>query len=205
MYKPIKLSYQNDSLEPFIDTHTVGLHYYKHYFNYLNRLNELVFKNGDYEEVPLVLLNEHISKFPLEDRDSILYNLGGVLNHEVYFRSISSMPKLPFGKLKSAILDEYGSLDKMFSYLKRSALSLRGVGYTFLVIDKDKNLKIMNTFNQDSPYFYGYIPLIGIDMWEHAYYINYENKKDIYLDNFFEVLDFSFANDIYYQFTLGGE
>ena len=84
MYKPIKLSYQNDSLEPFIDAHTVGLHYYKHYFNYLNRLNELVFKNGDYEEVPLVLLNEHISKFPLEDRDSILYNLGGVLNHEVY-------------------------------------------------------------------------------------------------------------------------
>ncbi len=200
MYKPIKLEYQTDSLEPFIDTHTVGLHYYKHYLNYLKKLNELL-KSINYQfEYPLVLLNYHINEFPQEKKEDILFNLGGVLNHELYFNSISISPKPPKGKLKQKIDIQFGNLENLFSELKKTSLNLKGSGYTFLVVDRDGSLKVINTSNQDSPYFYNLIPLIAIDMWEHAYYINYENKKDLYLDNIFQILDFNVASDMYHQF-----
>ena len=79
---------------------------------------------------------------------------------------------------------------------KTMALSLKGSGYTFLVLDGRK-LKIVNLINQDNPYSYHYVPLIALDMWEHAYYLNYENKKDLYIDNFFDVISFAMANKIF--------
>ena len=131
MYKPIKLEYQTDSLEPFIDTHTVGLHYYKHYLNYLKKLNELL-KSINYQfEYPLVLLNYHINEFPQEKKEDILFNLGGVLNHELYFNSISISPKPPKGKLKQKIDIQFGNLENLFSELKKTSLNLKGSGYTF--------------------------------------------------------------------------
>ena len=202
MYKRIKLGYHNDSLEPFIDTHTVGLHYYKHYLSYLKKLNDIIIKNNYQFQYPLILLSYHLDEFSKDCYNDILFYLGGVLNHELYFNSISDMPSVPSGELDIAIRKQWGSLEKLLEDIKKCALNIKGSGYIFLVIDKDNSLKIMNTNNQDSPYFYGVIPLLGIDMWEHAYYINYENKRDIYLDNIFHILDFSVANDLYEQYVL---
>lgn len=196
MYVLKKLSYDYDALEPFIDTHTLGLHKNKHQQNYLNKLNELLIKN-DYDfKYSIEKLPNHITDFPEEDRESILFNLGGVLNHDLYFNSMSPKKEKPSTLLINEINNTYGNYERFKEEFKQTALSIKGSGYTFLVLDNDK-LKIVNLLNQDNPYNYNYAPLIALDMWEHAYYINYENKKDIYIDNFFEIVDFSMANNYF--------
>ena len=196
MYELKTLSYDYDALEPFIDTHTLGLHKNKHQQNYLNKLNELLIKN-DYDfKYSIEKLPNHITDFPEEDRESILFNLGGVLNHDLYFNSMSPKKEKPSTLLINEINNTYGNYERFKEEFKQTALSIKGSGYTFLVLDNDK-LKIVNLLNQDNPYNYNYAPLIALDMWEHAYYINYENKKDIYIDNFFEIVDFSMANNYF--------
>lgn len=196
MYKLSELPYEYDALEPFIDTHTLGLHKNKHQQNYLNRLNELLIKNNYDFRYPLENLVKHIDEFNINDREDILFNLGGVINHDIYFNSMSSNKVLPNDNLTMEIINKYGSYDNFKKKFKNKALSIKGSGYTFLVLDKN-DLKIVNLLNQDNPYIYDYIPLIGLDMWEHAYYINYENKKNIYIDNFFDIINFSLANKIF--------
>ena len=93
----------------------------------------------------------------------------------------------------------YGSLDVFFEEFKKMAMKIKGSGYTFLVIVRFGNLEIINVANQEMPISFGYVPLFAIDMWEHAYYLNYENKKEEYINNFKEVADFSSANRIYHQ------
>lgn len=196
VYKLRELPYGYDALEPFIDTHTLGLHKNKHQQNYLNKLNDLLVKNNYDFKYPLEDLVKHIDEFNINDREDILFNFGGVINHDIYFNSMSGNKILPNNRLGIEIANRYGSYDNFKKEFKNKALSIKGSGYTFLVIDGN-NLKIINLLNQDSPYNYGYIPLIGLDMWEHAYYINYENKKDIYIDNFFDIINFSSANRIF--------
>lgn len=195
LYKLEKLPYRYEALEPFIDTHTLGLHHEKHEKNYLNKLNELLTKNNYKFNYELVELNFHLEEFNNEDQKDILFNLGGVINHELYFRSISPNKEKPNIFLQKKIEEDFGSMEEMKKRFKESALKLKGSGYTFLVIDEGK-LKIVNLKNQKNPYYYNYIPLIGIDMWEHAYYLNYENKKELYIDAFLEIMDFKEANKI---------
>lgn len=197
MYQLPKLSYLFQDLEPFIDTHTIALHYYKHYRNYLNKLNELLIKNNYDYRYTLEELFYHIDEFSLSDRKDILFNLGGVLNHNIYFLGMSSNRQKPSGKLLVVINKKYGSYENFFAIFKKKALELKGAGYTYLVLKSDGELDIINVSNQDTPLLYGCIPLFNIDMWEHAYYINYENEKDRYIDNFEKVADFTNANIIF--------
>ena len=197
MYLLSKLPYEYEALEPFIDTHTLGLHKNKHQANYLNKLNELLKKNNYDYRYSLIELVKHINEFNNKDREDILFNLGGVINHDIYFNSMSPEKEKPNNILMGMINSKYGSFDNFKKEFKNSALKIKGSGYTFLVLNSDNNLEIVNLLNQDNPYNYDYIPLIGMDMWEHAYYINYENKKDLYIDNFFEVMDFKMANKIF--------
>lgn len=196
MYQLPSLSYSYQDLEPFIDTHTMGLHYHKHEQAYLNNLNNLLKKNNYDYKYNLNELIYHIEEFSLEDRENILFNLGGVLNHNIYWKSFNKNNTLPSGELKEQIDKQFGSYDEFWEKIKENALKLKGSGYTFLVMSNNE-LEIINFFNQDSPLLYGYIPLFNIDLWEHAYYINYENDKSKYIDNFKEIADFSYANEIY--------
>ena len=196
MYQLPSLSYLYQDLEPFIDTHTMGLHYHKHEQTYLNNLNNLLNKNNYDYKYDLNELIYHIEEFSLEDRETILFNLGGVLNHNIYWKSFNKNNTLPSGELKEQIDKQFGGYDEFWKEIKENALKLKGSGYTFLVMSNNE-LEIINFFNQDSPLLYGYIPLFNIDLWEHAYYINYENDKSKYIDNFKEIADFSYANEIY--------
>lgn len=195
MYKLEKLNYSYDELEPYIDSHTLGLHHNKHQKNYLKKLNELLIKNNYDFTYTLEELSKHIMEFNENDREDILFNLGGVINHNIYFKSISPNKELPSIFMNSLIINSFENYENFIKELKQKAMSLKGSGYTYLVLDKGK-LKIINLFNQDNPYNYNLIPLLAIDLWEHAYYINYENKKDIYIDNLLEILDFKNANEI---------
>ena len=196
MYQLPSLSYLYQDLEPFIDTHTMGLHYHKHEQTYLNNLNNLLNKNNYDYKYDLNELIYHIEEFPLEDRENILFNLGGVLNHNIYWKSMNNNGTLPSGKLKEQIDKQYGNYDEFWKEIKENALKLKGSGYTFLVMSNNE-LEIINFFNQDSPLLYGYIPLFNIDLWEHAYYINYESDRSKHIDNFKEIADFSYASEIY--------
>ena len=197
MYKLEKLPYEYDELEPFIDTHTLGLHKNKHQANYLNKLNDLLKKNNYDYHYPLNELPKHLNEFKKSDQENILFNLGGVINHNLYFSSMNPNKVLPNNNLQELINKKYSSYENFKKIFKESALSIKGSGYTYLVLNNSNDLEIVNLINQDNPYNYNYIPLISLDMWEHAYYLNYENKKDLYIDNFFEVIDFSMANKIF--------
>jgi len=197
MYQLPKLNYSFEDLEPFIDTHTLAVHYHKHQKNYLNQLNKLLLKNNYDYRYNLNELAYHINEFKKNDQFDILYNLFGVLNHNLYWQSMNEKNKKPFGKLKTCIEEKYGNFDNFYNVIKNIALSLKGSGYTFLVLNKEKDLEIINMQNQDNPIMFGYIPLFTIDLWEHAYYLNYENDKEKYLDNFKNIADFTNASYIF--------
>lgn len=203
MYKLPFLSYLYQDLEPFIDTHTMGLHYNKHQKNYLNKLNKILEKNRYDYRYSINELLYHLDEFSSDDKENLLFNLGGVLNHNLYWKSMNkpSVRKLPLGRLNEKIIETFNDFDGFYNQFKEKALSLKGSGYTFLVTNKDKELLIINTKNQDSPLLDGYLPLLNIDLWEHAYYINYENDKEKYIDNFKEIIDFDYANLIYEKIT----
>lgn len=194
MYTLFDLPYSYQDLEPFIDTHTMGLHYLKHTLGYLNKLNELLIKENYDFRYNLEELIYHISEF--SSKDDILFNLGGVLNHNLYFYSMSNYHTMPSIEVMKKINDKFGSYDYFWNKFKEVALKLKGSGYTFVVL-KNNDLDIINLSNQENPLLYGMIPLFCIDLWEHAYYLNYNNDKSKYIDNFKEIADFGMFNTIY--------
>ena len=195
MYKLEKLPYEYDSLEPFIDTHTLGLHKNKHEKNYLDKLNTILVKNGFQFQYPIMVLLNHLNEFRQEDREDILYNLGGVINHEIYFKSMNVAKEEPNNTLMKMLIERFGSYDGFKTEFKKMALSIKGSGYVFLVLNKGK-LDLIVLYNQQTPSYFNLVPLLGIDMWEHAYYLNYKNNKDLYIDNFLDIISFKEANKL---------
>lgn len=188
MYKPIILDY--NYLIPYISPDNL----YNHYLIYLkdiNMLNKLLQENNyDYKYTKEQLL-KNINIFNLNVRGYIEYYLSSTINHELYFNSLSNKyNNIPTGKLLNDINKYYGSYNNFKNEFKKSALNLKGSGYTYLVKDDDGNLKIINTSNEDNPISYGLIPIFNIDLWEHAYYLDYKTKES-YIDVFFKIIDFS--------------
>lgn len=199
MYQAQPLLYNENALEPYLDFEVIDIHYNKHYLTYLNKLNQLLKSagyKGNYTKEQLV---SHIDIFPLDIRDDILYNLGGVINHELYFNSMSKNHQKPSENLKQKIIEQYKSEENFLDEIKRQANLMVGSGYTFVVLNDKKELEILNFSNQDTPYSYGLIPLMAIDLWEHAYYLQYKNERSKYIDAFFQLMDFNYANYLYEQ------
>ena len=196
MYEAKKLNY--NTLEPYISDRTLTIHYNNHYLNYLNNLNKILKENNyDYRYSNEELFN-HLDLFDIDVRDKILFNLGGVVNHELYFSNMSLGGNIkPIGLLKEKIDTQYGNYDNFKNEFIKIANELSGSGYTFLVINENKDLQIINMPNQESPYLYGMISLIALDLWEHAYYLDYQNNKNKYIDAFFKIIDFNNVNNLY--------
>lgn len=191
MYNRLILDYDYNSMEPIIDGETMYIHYNKHYLGYLDKLNSLLESSNYNYKYSKEELADKIDIFPIDKRGDILYNLGGVINQEIYFTSISNRGNIyPSGKLAEDINTYFGSYDNFKKEFKESANNLKGSGYTFLVKDKNNKLLIINTSNQDTPYYYGFTPIMGIDLWEHAYYLQYKNNRSLYIDNYFKIVDF---------------
>lgn len=195
MYKKIELDYF--SLEPYLDDKTLDIHYNKHYQKYIDNLNKLI-KGKEYSFVSLIDLVKNIDKINLNDRGEILFNLGGVINHSLYFYNMSDKGNInPIGSIKEDINKYFGSYSNFKKEFIENAMTLQGSGYTLLVIDDKGNLKIINTSNQDTPYYYGFVPILTIDMWEHAYYLKYKNRKEDYIKAWFNLIDFEKINKMY--------
>lgn len=197
MYGVEPLNYEMNALEPYLNFEVIDTHYNKHYLNYLKKLNELLKKENYDFRYSLEELVDHIDIFSMENRDDILYNLGGVLNHKLYFLNMSpNKHNEPIGKLKEVIDKQYGSFEKFKKEFIRTANKLVGSGYTFLVIENNK-LNIVNFPNQETPYSYSMIPIMTIDLWEHSYYLQYKNNRSLYIDNFFYIVDFDIISKNY--------
>lgn len=198
MYIKIILNY--NSLEPYIDDKTLRLHYNVIYSSYIDKLNKLLKKNNYKGNYSLNELVDKIDMFPLEDRGEILYNLGGELNHKLYFYEISDKGNnIPYGEILKDINKYFGSYDNFKKEFIKKALNLVGSGYTFLVMDESGKLQIINTSNEDTPYSYGFIPIIVLDLWEHSYYLKYTTNKEAYINNWFNLLDFKKINNLYIE------
>ena len=194
-YKRITLDYK--SLEPYIDDRTLDLHYNAHYRNYTDNLNKYLNDiNYDYKDSPEYLA-KHIDILPMENRDEILFNLGGYLNHSLYFYNLTNKKKdIPI-ELLNLINKYFGSFSLFKEEFIDMAMEVKGSGYTFLVMDKNNKLRIINTSNQDTPYYYGFTPIMTIDVWEHAYYLKYTYLRKKYLENIFDIIDFDKVYKLY--------
>lgn len=192
MYILMKLPYEYNALEPDISEETVNIHYNKHHKKYNDNLNKLI-QNDIY---PLELIPQNIDKYPIEKRGEILFNAGGVLNHNLYWNSMNKIKSNPKGKLLNKINQTYGNIINFQKEFINKAKMMTGSGYTFLVSNND-NLTIMNLPNQETPLSYGLTPLFTIDLWEHAYYLDYKNDRDKYIENFWNKANFDYASNIY--------
>ncbi|SDH58472.1 superoxide dismutase, Fe-Mn family [Pseudobutyrivibrio sp. 49] len=194
MYEQIKLPYATDALEPHIDKLTVETHHGKHHATYTKTFNELAEKAGmsDLPVEELLASLDKVSDATL--RQGLKNQGGGYYNHNLYFEMFSPNPaKAPTGKLAEAIDKTFGGLDALKEQLTTAATTQFGSGWAWLSTDKSGKLAVSKTGNQDNPISEGtgMIPLVALDVWEHAYYLKYKNLRADYIKEFFEVLDWS--------------
>lgn len=194
MFEQIKLPYATDALEPFIDQLTVETHHGKHHATYTKTFNELAEKAGmaDLSAEELLTSLDKVGDATL--RQGLKNQGGGFYNHNLYFEMFSPSPaKAPTGKLAQAIDDTFGGLDALKEQLTTAATTQFGSGWAWLSTDKSGKLAVSKTANQDNPISEGtgMIPLVALDVWEHAYYLKYKNLRPDYIKAFFEVLDWA--------------
>ena len=192
MFEQVKLDYAFDALEPHIDTMTMETHYGKHHATYTKNFNDAVEKAGLGEKSVEEILSSLSSVGDEALRNALQNNGGGFYNHNLYFSVMS--PKKgtkPSPALAEAINRDSGSLEKLVETLQNLALGQFGSGWAFLSVDKEGKLYATKAANQNNPFMEEgqHTPILGIDVWEHAYYLRYKNLRGDYLKNFFEVLD----------------
>lgn len=190
-----ELGYDYNSLEPYIDERTMQIHHDKHHATYVKKLNEALEGHEELQDKPVEELIKNLNSISSEIRTAIKNHGGGHLNHSFFWKILKKNTKLS-GEILNAIKKDFGSIDSFKEQFKKSALGQFGSGWAWLVLNPtNKKLEIMNTSNQDSPITIGKIPLMCVDVWEHAYYLKYQNKRDEYLDNFFNVINWKAVNE----------
>ncbi|WP_278683741.1 superoxide dismutase [Paraclostridium bifermentans] len=199
MYDKIELGYKFNELEPYIDAKTVEIHYGKHLQTYVNNLNNLL---KGYEDIfdgkSLEELLKNVSDLPEEIRQGVINQGGGVYNHNLYFSILSPKASLvPEGNLLEKINQTFGNVDNLKDELSKKAIAQFGSGYASLLMDRNKNLFIKSTSNQDTNLQDGLVPILTIDVWEHAYYLKYQNLRADYVNNLWNIIDWKKVSNLY--------
>ena len=196
------LPYSVDSLEPHIDARTMEIHHGKHHQTYINNLNAALDGNSDLSEKSVDELISDLSQVPDNIRNAVRNNAGGHSNHSFFWEVLSpSGGGLPTGSLNDAITSAFGSFDSFKDEFTKAALTRFGSGWAWLIKQGD-TVKVTSTPNQDSPLMEGIVeengvPLIGLDVWEHAYYLNYQNRRPDYIGAFWNLVDWDRACSIF--------
>ena|SRR5690554_1861800 len=195
-----KLPYAYDSLEPYIDARTVEIHYTKHHQTYLNNLNNILKEHTEIaDEKSIEEILHNIDKLPDHIKQPIINQGGGYANHNLYWQILSpNGGGKPSGEFLDEITATFGDYNQFKAKLEDMAKSVFGSGYGWLVIDNEtKNLEVIKTKNQDSPLSINKTPLIIIDVWEHAYYLNYQNRRGDYVERFFNIINWDEIERLY--------
>ena len=196
------LSYSVDSLEPHIDARTMEIHHGKHHQTYVNNLNAALEGNSALADKPVNELITDLSQIPEDIRGTVRNNGGGHSNHTFFWEVISpSGGGIPSGSLGDAITTAFGSFDSFKDAFTKAALTRFGSGWAWLIKSGD-SVQVTSTPNQDSPLMEGIaddtgLPLIGLDVWEHAYYLNYQNRRPDYIGAFWNIVDWDRANALF--------
>ena len=196
------LSYSVDALEPHIDARTMEIHHGKHHQTYVNNLNAALESSAELASKSVDELISDLSQVPEDIRGAVRNNGGGHSNHTFFWEVISpSGGGIPTGALSDAITSAFGSFDAFKDAFTKAALTRFGSGWAWLIKSGDL-VKVTSTPNQDSPLMEGVAdvtgtPLIGLDVWEHAYYLNYQNRRPDYISAFWNVVDWGRANALF--------
>ena len=196
MYKLDALQYPYDALEPVIDQKTVEVHHGKHHQTYVNNLNKAI-EGLDLKEQTIEELLKDLDQIPEERRQAVINHGGGHYNHLVYWETMTpGGAKEPQGELAKAIDDAFGSFEKFKEAFEKAGAGQFGSGWAWLVMDKGE-LKIVQSSNQDSPVSKGMTPLLVNDVWEHAYYLKYQNRRADYLKEWWGLVNWDVVADRY--------
>lgn len=194
-YKLPDLNYAYDALEPHIDAKTMEIHHTKHHQAYINNALAALEGHDDLKNSDPVALLKDLNQAPEDKRTALRNNVGGHVNHTLFWETLTpANGQKPEGALLDAINRDFGSLDALKDKLAAAAATRFGSGWAWLVVDGDK-LDVISTANQDSPYMDGLTPILGIDVWEHAYYLNYQNRRPDYIQAWFEVINWDVVAD----------
>lgn len=184
-----ELGYQFGDLAPMMSQATLSFHYGKHFRAYVDNLNQLI-DGSKYEGLSL---EELVRKAP---EGPIANNAGQVLNHKLFFEQLlpAQNAKRPSGEFLFLIEQSFGSFEKMMEQIEKAAISFFGSGWTFLAVNKDGELKVLSLPNGENPLNYDLVPLLAVDVWEHAYYLDYQNRRKDYLQNLWLLINWDIVS-----------
>ncbi|WP_166626647.1 superoxide dismutase [Jeotgalicoccus sp. S0W5] len=190
-----ELPYAYDALEPTIDKETMEIHHSKHHNTYVTKLNDAV-KGTDLESKSIEEIVKNLNSVPEDIKTAVRNNGGGHYNHSLFWELLSPEQKELSGELKDAIESAFGSVDKFKEEFEAAAAGRFGSGWAWLVVNNG-SLEIVTTPNQDNPLTEGKTPVFGVDVWEHAYYLKYQNKRPEYLSAIWNVVNWDKVNELY--------
>lgn len=190
------LPYAYDALEPQIDKETMTLHHDKHHATYVANANAALEKHPEIGEDLVALLSD-VSSIPEDIRQALINNGGGHLNHALFWEVLSPEKTEITSEVASAIDEAFGSFDAFKEKFTAAATGRFGSGWAWLVVNKEGKLEVTSTANQDTPISEGKQPILGLDVWEHAYYLNYRNVRPNYIKAFFEIINWKKVDELY--------
>jgi len=198
-----KLPYAYDALEPYIDPQTMQIHHDRHHQGYVDNLNKAVASEPSLSKLSVEELLERLNTLPTTVRTQVRNQGGGHANHSLFWQTLAPASKSgkPSGALAAALDRSFGSLDKFEQQLRSAAAGVFGSGWAWLSVDLQENLVLDTAPNQDSPLLAKRRPLLGIDVWEHAYYLKYQNRRADYLEAIMRVINWDFVAQRYQQLS----
>lgn len=191
-----ELPYAYDALEPHIDAETMTLHHDKHHATYVANANAALEKHPEIGEDLEALLSD-VESIPADIRQALINNGGGHLNHALFWELLSNEKTEISAELAADINATFGSFNEFQAVFTTAAVTRFGSGWAWLVVNKEGKLEVVSTANQDTPIMSGLKPILALDVWEHAYYLNYRNVRPNYIKAFFEIINWNKVNELY--------
>ena len=192
------LPYAYDALEPNIDAKTMEIHHSKHHQTYINNINGAI-AGTEWEKLSVEDLVAKVNEVPTDLKNMVINNAGGHANHSLFWTVMSPQGGgQPTGAVAKAIDEQLGSFDAFKDAFTKAAISRFGSGWAWLSVTPERNLIVESSANQDSPLMHGHTPILGLDVWEHAYYLKYQNRRPEYINAFYNVVDWDEVNRRYH-------
>ena len=197
-YKLPDLPYAYDALEPYIDAKTMEIHHSKHHQAYITKANAAL-EGTSFENTSIDELCRNLSDLPENIKGAVRNNGGGHFNHSLFWSVLSPTNESsePSVDLNKAIHDSFGSMESLKEEFSNAAATRFGSGWAWLIKEDDGSLSISSTPNQDNPLMEGKTPILGLDVWEHAYYLNYQNRRPDYINAFFNIINWDAVSTLY--------
>lgn len=198
-YSLPQLPYAYDALEPNIDTQTMEIHHTKHHQTYINNINAAI-EGTEWEKLSVEALVSKVNEVPAELKNNVINNAGGHANHSLFWTVMSPQGGgEPIKEIAEAIEKDVGGFEKFKEAFTKAALTRFGSGWAWLSVTPEKKVIVESSANQDSPLMNGNIPVLGLDVWEHAYYLKYQNRRPEYIAAFFNVINWEEVNCRYLE------